>query len=76
VGELEVDQLARRAPVSSSSMIMAVSRRASKPLPAQAARSRRRPSSGITGTGWSGTIGGRILAIGLAESSSSSSSHW
>jgi hypothetical protein len=65
-----------RAPVSSSSMIMAVSRRASKPLPAQAARSRRSPSSGITGTGWSGMIGGRILAIGLAGSSSSSSSHW
>jgi hypothetical protein len=27
-------------------------------------RSRRRPSSGTTGTGCSGTIGGRILAIG------------
>ena len=34
---------ARRAPESTSSMIMAVSRRASKSLPAQAANSRRRP---------------------------------
>jgi hypothetical protein len=43
---------------------MAVSRRASKSLPAQAPSSSRRPSSGTTGTGWSGTIGGFIRAIG------------
>jgi hypothetical protein len=46
----------------------------SKPLPAQTASSRRRPSSGTTGTGCSGTIGGFIRAIGLASVSSSSSS--
>jgi hypothetical protein len=34
------------------------------------------PVVGITGTGWSGTIGGRILAMGLVGSSSSASSHW
>jgi hypothetical protein len=39
-----------RAPVSSSSVMMAVSRRASKSLPAQAASSRSRPSSGTIGT--------------------------
>jgi hypothetical protein len=65
---------ARRAPVSSRNITMAVSRRPSKCLPAQAASSRRRPSSGTIGTGCSGTIGGRIFAIGLAVISSSSSS--
>jgi hypothetical protein len=29
--------------------------------------SRRSPSSGITGRGWSGTMGGFILAIGLGD---------
>ena len=46
----------RRAPVSSSSMMSAVSRRASKPLPSHALSSRRRPSGGITGTGCSGRM--------------------
>jgi hypothetical protein len=67
---------ARRAPVSSSSMMMAVSRRASKPLPAQAASSRRRPSLGTIGMGCSGMIGGFIRAIGLGSSSSSSSQRY
>ena len=70
MGKLQVDQLGPAGAGVQRSMIMAVSRRASKALPAQAANSRRSPSSGITGTGWSGTIGGRILAIGLAGSSS------
>ena len=48
-------------------MMMAVSRRASKPLPAQAASSRRKPSVGTIGTGCSGTIGGFIRAIGVGE---------
>jgi hypothetical protein len=46
----------------------------SKDLPAQAASSRRRASSGTTGTGLSGTIGGLMRAIGLTAISSSSSS--
>jgi hypothetical protein len=47
IRRLEAGELpAARAPVSSSSVMMAVSRRASKPLPAQTASSRRRPSSG------------------------------
>jgi hypothetical protein len=55
-------------------VISAVSRRASKLLPAQAARSRRSASSGTTGMGLSGTIGGFMRAIGLTAISSSSSS--
>jgi hypothetical protein len=51
-----------------------VSRRSSKLLPSQVASSRRRPSSGTTGTGCSGTMGGFTLAMGLAAISSSSSS--
>jgi hypothetical protein len=43
----------------------AVSRRASKPSPAHAASSRRSASSGTTGKGLSGTIGGFMRAIGL-----------
>jgi hypothetical protein len=54
---------ARRAPVSSSSMISAVSRRASKLVPAQAANSRLSPSAGTTGTGLAGTIGGFIAPL-------------
>jgi hypothetical protein len=57
---------ARRGPTSTRSRIRAVSRRSSKLLPPQVASSRRRPSSGTTGTGCSGTMGGFILAIGLA----------
>jgi hypothetical protein len=40
VGELEVGQLARRAPVSSRNITMAVSRRAAKSLPAQTTKPR------------------------------------
>jgi hypothetical protein len=36
-------------------------------LASQALSSRRSPSSGITGSGWSGTMGGFILAIGLGD---------
>ena len=65
---------ARRRPASSSSIISsAVSRRASKSLPAQTANSARSCGSPRTGMGWSGTAGGFILAIGLGMSSSSSS---
>jgi hypothetical protein len=74
VGEAQIRDLARRAPVSSRKVINAVSRRASKLLPAQAASSRRSASSGTTGTGLSGTIGGFMRAIGLIAISSSSSS--
>jgi hypothetical protein len=49
---------------------MAVSRRPSKCLPAQAASSRRKPSSRTIGTGCSGTMGGFIRAIGLVATSS------
>jgi hypothetical protein len=55
-------------------MIMAVSRRASKSLPAQTANSRRSASSGTTGMGCSGMAGGFIFAIGSAVISPSSSS--
>jgi len=48
----------RRAPVSSNSMTSAVSRRASKLAPAQAANSRLSPSAGTIGTGLAGTSGG------------------
>ena len=66
----------RRAPVSSSSMMSALSRRASKPLPSHALSRRRRPSGVITGTGCSGWIGGRIFSIGLGTSSSSSNQRY
>ncbi len=52
----------------------AMSRRASKVLPAKAASRRRRLSSATTGTGCSGTIGGFMRAIGSVVISSSSSS--
>jgi hypothetical protein len=65
VAEVRLISSSQRAPVSSSSMMSAVSRRASKPLPSHALSSRRSPSGGITGTGCSGMSGGRSLAIGL-----------
>jgi hypothetical protein len=55
-------------------MIRAVSRRASKLLPAHAWNSRLSPSSGTIGTGLSGTIGGRMSSVGSAGISPSSSS--
>jgi hypothetical protein len=64
---------ARRGPASSSIISSAVSRRASKSLPAQTANRARSCGSPRTGMGWSGTAGGFILAIGLGMSSSSSS---
>jgi hypothetical protein len=47
---------------------------ASKSLPAQLWSSRRRASSAMTGTGWSGTMGGFMRTIGFEAISSSSSS--
>jgi len=51
-----------------------LSRREAKSRPSTDFSSRRRSSSDTTGTGFSGTTGGRILAIGLSVSSSSSTS--
>jgi hypothetical protein len=74
---LEVEVLQAHAeqlgPASASTMRRAVSRRASKSLPPQTANNARSWGSVSTGTGWSGTAGGFILAIGLGRSSSSSS---
>jgi hypothetical protein len=55
-------------------MMMAVSRRESKSLPAHDFSSRRSASSGMTRTGLSGTMGGFMRTMGLWSISSSSSS--
>jgi hypothetical protein len=55
---------ARRQPVSTNNRMIAVSRRGTKSFPSQVARSARSWSSVRTGTGVSGTCGGRMRFIG------------
>jgi len=59
-----------RMPVDASRRMMAVSRRSSNDVPAQAASRRSSSSARSTGGGWSGTAGGRTRAIGDSRISS------
>lgn len=62
-------------PVSANSRMIALSRRSARLRPSHEATSLRSSSRVSTGTGFSGTVGGFMRAIGLRSISSSSSSH-
>jgi hypothetical protein len=74
VGDGEPGDLDSRPPVSSSSRMMAALRRSTNGALFAEASSARSCASVTTGTGFSGTMGGRIRSIG-DRSISSSSSH-
>ena len=57
----------RRIPVSLSSRMMGSSRRSSNDLLEQVLSSASMSARSMTGTGCSGTAGGRLFAIGLAS---------